>query len=69
MQNLLTDQDLVPGDFVRHPGQPDWGQGQVQSVVGNRVTINFEHVGKLLIDTSVVKLERVSSDSETDNNN
>ena len=69
MQNLLTDQDLVPGDFVRHPGQPDWGQGQVQSAVGSRVTINFEHVGKLLIDTSVVTLERVSSDSETDNNN
>ena len=63
MQNLLTDQDLVPGDFVRHPGQPDWGQGQVQSVVGSRVTINFEHEGKLLIDTSVVKLERVSGES------
>ena len=69
MQNLLTDQDLGPGDFVRHPGQPDWGRGQVQSVVGNRVTINFENVGKLLIDTSVIELERVSGDSESENNN
>lgn len=69
MQNLLTDQDLVPGDFVRHPRQPDWGRGQVQSVVGNRVTINFENVGKLLIDTSVIELERVSGDSEAENNN
>ncbi len=69
MQNFLTDQDLVPGSFVRHPGQPDWGRGQVQSVVGSRVTINFEHAGKLLIDTSVVELERVSGDSELENNN
>lgn len=69
MQNLLTDQDLVPGDFVRHPNQPDWGRGQVQSVVGNRVTINFENVGKLLIDTSVIELERVSGDCDPENNN
>ena len=69
MQNLLTDQDLVPGDFVRHPGQPDWGRGQVQSVVGSRVTINFEHVGKLLIDTSVVELKRVSGDDSPENSN
>lgn len=69
MQNLLTDQDLVPGDFVRHPGQPDWGRGQVQSVVGSRATINFEHVGKLLIDTSVITLERASGDSGPENNN
>ena len=63
MQNLLTDHDLVPGSFVRHPDQPDWGLGQVQSVVGNRVTINFEHAGKLVINTSVVRLELVSGDS------
>ena len=37
---------LKPGDFVRHPTQDDWGIGQVQSVVGDRVTVNFEHAGK-----------------------
>jgi transcription elongation factor GreA-like protein len=42
---------------VRHPGQPDWGVGQVQSVVGDRVTVNFEHAGKLLINTALVPLE------------
>ena len=41
----------------------------MQSVVGNRVTINFENVGKLLIDTSVIELERVSSDCDPENNN
>jgi FKBP-type peptidyl-prolyl cis-trans isomerase 2 len=44
---------------VRHPGQPDWGIGQVQSVAGDRVTVNFEHAGKLLIIASQVSLEIV----------
>lgn len=48
---------LQPGQWVRHPGQPEWGRGQVQSVIGNRVTVNFEHAGKLLINTAVVELE------------
>ena len=41
---------LEPGMFVRHPAQPDWGLGQVQSNVGGRVTVNFEHAGKVVID-------------------
>ena len=48
---------LEPGQWVRHPGQPDWGMGQVQSVDGERVTVNFEHAGKLLINVRVVPLE------------
>jgi hypothetical protein len=48
---------LEPGQFVRHPGQPDWGEGQVQSVVGERVTVNFEHAGKVLINARVIALE------------
>lgn len=42
--------------LVRHPGQPDWGLGQVQSNVGGRVTVNFEHRGKVVIDTHHVEL-------------
>ncbi|QJE73548.1 DUF3553 domain-containing protein [Aerophototrophica crusticola] len=56
------DDTLVPGAIVRHPGQPDWGLGQVQSVVGNRVTVNFEHAGKLLINAAVVSLSVVDED-------
>jgi hypothetical protein len=48
---------LEPGRWVRHPRQPDWGEGQVQSVVGPRVTVNFEHRGKVLVNTAVVTLE------------
>ncbi len=50
---------LEPGDRVRHPGQPGWGDGQVQSVVGDRVTVNFEHAGKVLVNASVIQLERI----------
>lgn len=54
---------LVPGAFVRHPAQPDWGLGQVQSVVGNRITVNFENAGKLLINAEIVALVEVGADS------
>ena len=47
---------LVPGMMVRHPSQEDWGIGQVQSVIGNRITVNFEHVGKQLINGDVIAL-------------
>jgi uncharacterized protein DUF3553 len=53
---------LFPGVRVRHPGEPDWGSGQVQSVIGDRVTVNFEHAGKRLINGAVVQLEKVESD-------
>lgn len=41
---------LAPGSLVRHPGRPDWGAGQVQSSIGGRITVNFEEVGKVVID-------------------
>lgn len=56
------DETLVPGAFVRHPGQPDWGVGQVQSVIGHRATINFENAGKLLINIAAVTLSIVDED-------
>ena len=46
----------TPGALVRHPDEPDWGLGQVQSAIGDRVTVNFEHRGKVLINTAVVRL-------------
>ena len=45
--------------LVRHPIHPEWGEGQVQSVIGARVTVNFEHAGKLLINTAQVALDIV----------
>jgi Protein of unknown function (DUF3553) len=51
-----------PGQWVRNPARPDWGLGQVQSVIGERVTVNFEHAGKLLVRTGAVTLEVVDQD-------
>ncbi len=45
----MDDSTLVPGAFVRFPAEPDWGLGQVQSVIGDRITINFEHAGKVVM--------------------
>ncbi len=50
---------LTPGTLVRHPGRPDWGEGQVQSAIGHRVTVDFEHQGKVVIDARRVRLEVV----------
>ena len=49
------------GDFVTHPDQPDWGQGQVQSIVGENVTVNFEHAGKQVINCQIIHLVKVTS--------
>ncbi|MBU8875321.1 DUF3553 domain-containing protein [Reyranella sp. MMS21-HV4-11] len=47
---------MSPGDFVRHPSQPDWGLGQIQSMIGHRITVNFENAGKVVIDGNVIEL-------------
>lgn len=48
---------IEPGQFVRHPDRPDWGPGQVQSAIGERVTVNFENAGKVLVNARVIQLE------------
>jgi hypothetical protein len=57
--------NLVPGAWVRHPDHPEWGIGQIQSIVGHRITVNFEHAGKLLINSEVVGLALAGLDSGT----
>ena len=44
---------------MRLPARPDWGEGQVQSVAGLRVTVNFEHAGKVLVNVGSAALEVV----------
>jgi hypothetical protein len=50
---------LLPGLYVRHPDMPEWGIGQVQSVIGHRVTVNFENAGKQLINVDRVTLAEI----------
>lgn len=47
---------LAPGVLVRHPDRPDWGLGQVQSNAEGRVTVNFEHAGKVVIAGAQIAL-------------
>ena len=55
--------DFFPGQQVRLPARPDWGLGQVQSVIGDRVTVNFEHAGKVTLRLSGVNLQVVEDEA------
>ena len=56
--------DFEPGDYVKNPSNNDWGVGQVQSIIGNKVTVNFENYGKIVINIENVRLERVNHENE-----
>ncbi|WP_259780224.1 DUF3553 domain-containing protein [Aestuariispira ectoiniformans] len=60
----IPDTTFVPGAWVRLPQAPDWGIGQVQSAIGARVTVNFEHRGKQLINTDQATLVAVSVEDD-----
>ena len=52
--------DYEPGDKVTNPDNKDWGIGQVQSIIKGKVTVNFENVGKKVINIKIIKLERIN---------
>tara|TARA_Y100000590_G_C15367118_1_gene881144 strand:- start:185 stop:361 length:177 start_codon:yes stop_codon:yes gene_type:complete len=49
-----------PGDYVINPKYKSWGLGRIQSIINNKVTVNFENVGKKVINSSEVTLEKVN---------
>ena len=49
-----------PGDYVINPGYKDWGIGQIQSIINNKVTVNFENVGKKVINSNKIILEKIN---------
>jgi len=51
--------EFEPGLFVKCPKNPEWGVGQVQSALGEKVTVMFEHAGKVVVNTASVALDRV----------
>ena len=52
--------DFQPGDFVTSPNNKQWGIGQIQSIIKNKITINFENAGKKVINSEMILLERVN---------
>ena len=51
--------DFEPGDYVKNPANKDWGIGQIQSIIGTKVTVNFENYGKRVINVKNVVLEKI----------
>ena len=52
--------DFEPGDKVINPADKDWGIGQVQSIIKDKVTVNFENVGKKVINTKNIELIKLN---------
>ena len=52
--------DFEPGDKVINPLNKDWGMGQVQSIINGKVTVNFENVGKKVINTKNIELIKLN---------
>ena len=53
--------DYEPGDKVTNPNNKDWGIGQVQSIINGKVTVNFENVGKKVVNSNLINLEKLSN--------
>ncbi len=54
--------DLEPGNFVINPSKKSWGIGQVQSIIKNKATVNFENMGKQVINLKHINLEKVNDE-------
>ena len=50
--------DFEPGDKVFNPNKKDWGIGQVQSIINGKITVNFQNVGKKVINSENIELEK-----------
>jgi len=52
--------DYEPGNFVINPKNKNWGTGQIQSIIKDKVTVNFENVGKKVINSKEIVLEKIN---------
>ena len=49
-----------PGDYVINRDNKSWGIGQIQSIINNKITVNFENSGKKVINAKNIFLEKVN---------
>ena len=56
--------EFTPGDYVINPLRKDWGIGQVQSIIKNWITVNFQNQGKQVINGEIVILEKVKNEQK-----
>jgi hypothetical protein len=53
-----------PGDYVINPANKSWGVGQIQSIIGNKATINFENFGKRVMNLEIITLEKFKNEKK-----
>ena len=53
--------EFEPGDKVINPKKKDWGIGQIQSIINGKITVNFENIGKIVINSNNIKLEKINN--------
>ena len=51
--------NFEPGDYVINTSNKDWGIGQIQSIIKNKVTVNFQNFGKQVINADLINLEKI----------
>ncbi|RPG95268.1 MAG: DUF3553 domain-containing protein [Candidatus Pelagibacter sp. TMED286] len=56
--------DFEPGDKVFNPLEKDWGIGQVQSIIKNKITVNFQNVGKKVINAENIELKKINDSNQ-----
>ena len=54
--------ELEPGNYVINPLEKSWGTGQIQSIIKNKATINFQNVGKKVINLNNIILEKINNE-------
>ena len=52
--------DFEPGDKVINPENKNWGIGQVQSIIKDKITVNFQNVGKKVINAENIQLKKIN---------
>jgi len=51
--------DFELGDRVYNPSNKEWGIGQVQSIIKEKITVNFQNVGKKVINSNNIELKKI----------
>ena len=52
--------DFEPGDKVINPLAKEWGIGQVQSIIKEKITVNFQNAVKKVINSKNIVLKKVN---------
>ena len=52
--------DFEPGDKVYNPDKKEWGIGQIQSIIKQKITVNFQNVGKKVINAENIELKKIN---------